>query len=262
MQTTRQSGMPKLLLLSLLTTGLVVITVTYLSKQILESVTDIMYILITGILLALTLILSARFQGNGIYGRAWLLFLGAMSSWFIAETLWAVYELVYHTSPFPSTADVFYLMGYPFMLLFLINYLKPVRKATTKKMLIVAIAISAIISVPSIYMAYSFDPKVSALENALATAYPIADAIIFVPAIIGIVLFFQGEVNFTWSLICIGILCTALGDIGFQSAEFTGTYYTGHPVDIILMWAYIFYAFGVYDHIKIFRKDRMKNQRV
>ena len=260
MQITRQSGAPKLLLLSLLITGLVIITVTYLSKQILESVTDLMYVQITGILLALTLVLTTRFRGNGIYGRAWLLFLGAMSSWFIAESLWSVNELVYHDNPFPSIADVFYIAGYPFMLLFLINYLKPVRKAITKKMIMAAIAISVSITVPSIYMSYSFDPKVSALENVLATAYPIADAVIFVPAIIGIALFFRGEVNFTWSLICIGILCSALGDTGFQAAEFTGTYYTGHPADIILMWSYLFYAFGVYDHIKLFRKDKIKTQ--
>ncbi len=125
-------------------------------------------------------------------------------------------------------------------------------------MIITAVAISVTIAIPSIYMAYSFDPKVSPLENILATTYPIADSIIFVPAVIGIVLFLQGQINFTWSLICIGILCAALGDIGFQAAEFTGTYYTGHPVDIILMWSYIFYAFGVYDHIKIFKKEKIQ----
>lgn len=256
MQTTRQSNSPKLLLWSLALTGLTIITITYLGKQILESVTDIMYIQITGILVILTLVLSAKFRGSGIHGKAWLLFLGAMSSWFIAETLWAVNQIVYNINPFPSTADAFYIAGYPFMFLFLINYLKPVRKAITKKMMMTAIVISIAISIPSIYMAYSFDPKVSALENALATAYPIADAIIFIPSIIGIALFFRGEVNFTWSLICIGILCAALGDIGFQITEFTNTYYTGHPVDIILIWSYIFYAFGVYDHIKIFGKTK------
>lgn len=262
LQTTKQSSSQKLLLLGLLTTGLVIVTLTYFSKQILESVTDIMYVQITGILVSLTAILSARFQGKGVHGRAWLLFLGAASSWFIAETLWLVYQLVYNVNPFPSIADVFYIAGYPFMLLFLINYLKPVRKAATRNLVIAAIAISTIISIPSIYMAYSFDPKVTMLENLLATAYPIADSIIFVPAIIGIVLFFRGEVNFTWSLICIGIICSSLGDIGFQAAEFTGTYYTGHPVDVILMWSYLFYAFGVYDHIKIFRKEKTQRHDI
>jgi len=94
----------------------------------------------------------------------------------------------------------------------------------------------------------------------LATSYPILDSIIFVPAIIGIALFFRGEVNFTWSLICIGILCFAVGDIGFQYATFTNTYYTGHPVDIILMWSYILFSFGVYDHVRIFRKSGQSNE--
>ena len=247
------------LLICLFITGLVIISATYINKQIVETTTDLMYVNITGALVILTVILTMRFRLKGSHGKAWALFLAAMSSWFIAETLWTVYELIYHVNPFPSFADVFYLAGYPFMLLFLINYLKPIKKAITRKMLVTAISISVAMTIPGIYMAYSFDPKVSLLENIVATTYPIADAIIFVPAIIGISLFFRGEVNFTWSLICIGIVCSFLGDAGFQFAQFTDTYYTGHPVDIVLLWAYILYAFGVYDHIKIFGKNIEKN---
>lgn len=245
------------LLSSLLVIGLVLVTITFVGKQILEPVTDITYMLVTGVLVAITIVLAAKFRGSGNHGKAWLLFLGAVSSWFIAETTWTINQLVYNINPFPSTADVFYIAGYPFMFLFLINYLKPVKKGITKKITIISILISISLSVPSAYMAYSFDPKVSVLENTLATAYPIADAVMFVPAIIGIALFFRGQVNFTWSLICIGILCSSLGDIGFQITEFTNTYYTGHPVDIILIWSYIFYAFGVYDHIKIFGRNKI-----
>ncbi len=250
------SSLPELLS-SLLVIGLVLITITFVDKQFLEPVTDIAYMIVTGVLVAITMVLAAKFRGSGNHGKAWLLFLGSASSWFIAETIWTIEQLVYNINPFPSMADVFYIAGYPFMFLFLINYLKPVKKGITKKMIITSILISASLSVPSAYMAYSFDPKVSILENTLATAYPIADAIMFVPAIIGIALFFRGQVNFTWSLICIGILCSSLGDMGFQITEFTNTYYTGHPVDIVLIWSYMFYAFGVYDHIKIFGRNKI-----
>lgn len=257
-----QNRSSKPLLVCLFIVGAIIIGTTLLDRQVGEVTTDLMYIHVTGGLVILALILAVRFRLKGSHGRAWALFLASMASWFIAETLWAVYELVYHTNPFPSLADVFYIAGYPFMLLFLINYLRPVKKAITRKMLVSAISISIVMAIPGIYMAYSFDPKVSLLENIIATTYPIADAIIFVPAIIGISLFFRGEVNFTWTLICIGIVCSFLGDMGFQFAQFTNTYYTGHPVDVVLLWSYILYAFGAYDHIKIFGKniDRKSNK--
>ena len=226
-----------------------------LGKEVVKSVTDVMYIITTATFVILSCILVLRFKKTGDHGKAWLFLLGTSVSWFIAETTWTIYELVYDKNPFPSIADVFYIAGYPLMLGFLIYYLKPVRKAITKKMMLSAIMISATIAIPSMYMAYSPEPDVTVLENALATSYPILDSIIFIPAIIGIALFFRGEVNFTWSLICTGILCFAIGDIGFQYATFTNTYYTGHPADIVLMWSYILFSFGVYDHVRIFRKS-------
>ena len=256
----KKNELQRLLLVSLIGTGLAILVSTFLGKEIVKSVTDVMYILATAVFVILSIILVLRFKKTGDHGKAWLFLLGTSVSWFLAETIWTVYELIYDKNPFPSIADVFYLSGYPLMFGFLMYYLKPVRKAVTKKMMISAILVSASIAIPSIYMAYSPEPDVTLFENILATSYPILDSIIFIPAIIGIALFFRGEVNFTWSLICIGILCFAIGDIGFQYATFTNTYYTGHPADIILMWSYILFSFGAYDHIRIFRKSGNTNE--
>lgn len=244
------------LLLALIGTGLVIMIATSFGKEVVKITTDVMYILITGIFVAFSSMMALRFRSVGSHGKAWLFFLASAIAWFLAETSWAVYELVYDKNPFPSIADVFYIIGYPLFFCFLVYYLKPVRKAITKKLLVTSIIVSISVVIPSIYMAYSFDPTVTLLENALATTYPIGDAIIFVPAIIGIVLFFRGEVNFTWSLVCIGIFCFTLGDLGFQFTQFTNTYYTGHPVDIILMWAYVLFTFGAWDHLRIFKKEK------
>ena len=128
-------------------------------------------------------------------------------------------------------------------------------------MILGATAISIAMLIPSTYMAYDLDPKVSLLSNVIATSYPILDSIILIPALIGIVLFFRGEVNFTWSLVCVGIVLQSVGDSGFQVATFTNTYYTGHPVDILFLCSYIFLSFGVYDHIRIFKKPKDEKPR-
>ena len=252
----KQNKLHKSILLALIGTGLAILVATFFGKEVVKIVTDILYIPVTGVFVAVASLMALRFRSTGSHGKAWLFFLVAAISWFIAETLWSVYELAYNANPFPSVADVFYIGGYPFLFAFLMYYLKPVRRAITKKMLATAIVISVGVTIPGIYMAYSSDPHVTLLENVLATAYPIADAIVFVPALIGISLFFRGEVNFTWSLVCIGILCFTIGDLGFQFTTFTNTYYTGHPVDIILMWSYILFSFGAYDHLKIFKRNK------
>lgn len=244
----------KSLLSCIIGIGLLIVIATFLGNDTSKIVTDFTYISVAGTLVVLSVLLAARFKKTGSHGKAWLFFLGTAVSWFIAETTWSILEIVYHTNPFPSLADVFYLGGYPFLLCFVIYYIKPVKKAATKRMLIGAAIISISMMLPSIYMAYNFDPKVSLTENAIATSYPIADSIVFIPALIGVILFFRGEVNFTWSLVCIAVILQVLGDTTFQIATFTNTYYTGHPADILLLWSYLFFSFGVYDHIKIFKK--------
>jgi len=54
-------------------------------------------------------------------------------------------------------------------------------------------------------------------------------------------------------LISVGILSVALADIGFFVTQYNYTYYTGHPIEIFFYWSYIFYIFGAYTHLKIFR---------
>ncbi|HXX05335.1 MAG TPA: hypothetical protein VEJ68_00770, partial [Candidatus Bathyarchaeia archaeon] len=219
----------KLLLLSIILVGFIIIFATLLGKESAKIVTDIIYIPVTGVMVALSFVLSFRFRGAGNHGKAWLFFLGTTISWFIAETIWTIYELVYNINPFPSLADVFFLIGYPLIFCFLMYYLKPVKKGASRKIILGSILVSVAILVPSIYMAYNFDPNVGLFENILATSYPVADSIILVPALVGVVLFFKGEVNFTWSLICLGIVLQSVGDTCFQYATFTNTYYSGHP---------------------------------
>lgn len=238
---------------------MIILIATSFGKETVKVISDYMYIIITGVFVTFATMIALRFRNTGSHGKAWMFFLGTAIAWFLAETTWTIYELVYKQNPFPSIADVFYVTGYPLFFGFLWHYLKPVRKAITKKMVITSIIISSAVAIPSIYMSISFDPTTPILENVLSTIYPVGDAIIFVPALIGITLFFRGEVNFTWSLVCVGIFCFTIGDLGFEYAEFTNTYYTGHPIDIILMWAYIFFSFGILDHLRIFKKEGTTN---
>lgn len=241
--------------------GLGILVATFFGKEVVKMVTDFTDIPAAGLLVVLSIIISIRFKSTGNHGKAWLLFLGTAISWFIAETTWAVYELVYHQNPFPSYADAFYLLGYPFLFLFSIQYLKPFKKLISKKMITLTFMIAISVLIPNLYMTLGNNSSENKFAMTLGAIYPVADAIVLIPAMIGIVLFFRGEVNFLWTLLLIGILFEVIADTGFQYFTLDNSYYTGHPIDILFIWSYIMFSFGIYSHIQLFKKVKSANAK-
>ena len=249
-----KSQTKKYLFLSILGIGFIMLIANFVGQEVIKLTTNLLYVPVPGALLVLSIIIAVRFSVKGEHGRAWILFVGAAASWFTAEQIWLVYDLVYQIDPFPSLADFFYLAGYPFLFLFSIYYLKPLKSAISKKTLTYVSLAAMTLLIPSLYMASGQDSQIDDFELALALIYPIADAIILIPALIGVILFFRGAVNFLWSLICVAIILNVVADTGFLITSMDGSYYMGHPIDMLFLWAYILFSFGVYSHIQIFKK--------
>ena len=242
----------KFLLSSLLATGFITLLANLLAVETRTLITDLLFIPAPGAMLVLSIILALRFRVSGKHGKAWIIFTIFAISWFTAEQIWLVYELIYEIDPWPSIADFFYLSGYPFLFAFSILYLLPVRKAISKKLVISSLLISLALLIPTFTLAYQTNSSENDFEVALAASYPILDAIVLCPALIGVSLFFKGEVNFLWSLVCIAMVLNVIADAGFLMLSMNDSYYTGHPIDLLYLWAYILFAFGVYSHIRIF----------
>ncbi len=243
----------KFLLSSLISTGFIMLLANLLADETRTLMTDLLFIPVPGALLVLSIIIARRFRASGKHGKAWILFTIFAISWFTAEQIWLVYELIYEIDPWPSVADFFYLSGYPFLFAFSILYLLPVRKAISKKLVISSLLITVALLIPSFTLVYQINSSENAFEVALAASYPVLDAIVLCPALIGVALFFKGEVNFLWSLVCMAVVLNVIADVGFLMLSMDNSYYTGHPIDWLYLWAYLLFAFGVYSHIRIFR---------
>ena len=242
----------KFLLSSLLSTGFVILVANFLAENTRSLITDLSFIPVTGAMLVLSIIIALRFRSSGKHGKAWIIFALFAFTWFTAEQVWSVYEQIYEIDPFPSPADYFYLSGYPLLFTFSIFYLLPMRKAISKKLLISSVLISVTLLVPTFILTFQTSSSEDPFEMTLAASYPVLDAIVLCPALVGVSLFFKGEVNFLWSLICIAMVLNVIADIDFLILSMDDSYYTGHPVDLLYLWAYILFAFGVYSHIRIF----------
>ena len=208
---------------------------------------------------AFSLILVGRNKTAGNLGKAWICFAVFAISWSIGEIIWAADELVFQKDPFPSVADFFWLLGYPAYFAFAILYIRPFRNSITPKTIALVTSVSAALMAFLVYCAIA-KSDLPAFETALLATYPIGDAICLAPTIIGLVLFLRGQVNFTWLLLLIGMFSFVVADSAYQVLSQDDLYYTGHPFDIVYLWAYVFFAFGVYHHIKVFRTKNQENR--
>lgn len=257
MQTALESILlKKYLLASILGITFVNIIVNLASKDLAILVGNFIYIPVAGAFLAISILIAIRFGLNGSHGLAWFSFCSYAVSWFIAEMLWIYQELYLKEDPFPSSADIFYVVGYPFLLMFFVAYLQPVKSAITRKILVMPIIVSVAVLIPSLYFVMNSETESDALELTLGIIYPVFDAMVIIPAMIGVVLFFKGQVNFMWTLMCLGTVCLFAADTAFLFGENTGSYYTGNPMEILYYWNYILLAFGVKSHLDMFKKEK------
>ncbi|MDG7050789.1 MAG: hypothetical protein JRZ94_06270 [Nitrososphaerota archaeon] len=246
----------KYLTISLIVIAAINLAANLISQDLATLVGNLGYIPITGAFLILSLLIASRFGLTGNHGLAWFSFAAFAVSWFIAEMLWIHQELVLKEDPFPSAADIFYIVGYPFLLMFFVAYLQPVRAAITKKILGLSSAVSIGVLVPSLYLVLSDGVHTDSLNVILGAIYPIFDAMVIIPAIIGVVLFFKGQVNFMWTLVCLGTICLFAADTAFLFGQNEDLYYTGNPAEILFYWNYVFLAFGVHNHLTLFKKEK------
>ena len=219
--------------------------------------TDILFIIIPGIVVVLSIRLAIMHGGTGAHGKAWMFFSAFIIFWFAAEQLFDYY-VDYDLNDWKTyIADVLWISGYPLFFGFALFYLKIVKKAISRKIIITSCLISTSLLIPSLYFSLEDSSDLELIEVAIALAYPIWDTIILCPTVIGIIIFLKGKVNFLWTLILFAIVCNVAGDTFYTITLYDDSYYPGHPLDILFIWAYVFFAFGVYSHIRLFSsKDK------
>jgi len=249
----------KFLSVSLIVLALVVLVANLFGVESATLVGNLLYVPIAGTFVVVTVLVFSRFGLGGTYGKAWLFFVIFSVLWFVAEMIWAFYDLVLETDPYPSIGDAFWLASYPFIFIFLVLYLKPFRKSISKKIITISVMIPLILVGVTIFATLEVEKENQFFLFLLTVSYPILDAIILAPAVIGVILFLKGEISLLWSLFSLGILSVSLADIGFFITQYNYTYYTGHPIEIFFYWSYIFWTFGVYTHLKIFRVQEKKD---
>ena len=251
----------KFLLASLIIVAATILIANFISEDAALYAGTLSYIPTAGAMVVLSIIIASKFRFSGNHGKAWFVFALCATSWFIAEMCWSYLEFE-GLDPYPSIADVFWIIGFGLFFVFSILYLQPVKQATTKPMIFGAVGIGLMMFIPSLYVVLTTSniETMEVSEWLVGLAYPLFDSLILIPAAIGVTLFFKGQVNFMWTLILIGFVIFSVADTLFLMGQMEDTYYTGHPMEMLWLWAYVLFSFGIYNHYKIFGKNQIKSK--
>lgn len=178
-----------------------------------------------------------------------LIFL-AMSfiSWFTAEQLWNFYEQILGIDPFPSIADVFYILAPFFMFISLTIFLKSFKKQISKKIIFFAISVSAVLLIPTVVIIYESSHD-DLLEIVIGIIYPVSDSIVLAPVIITILFVIKKKTNPFWMMILIGMLMFIVADTLFLFLTSTDEYFTHHPVEILWLLSYLIWFYSLWRSI-------------
>jgi len=189
--------------------------------------------------------------------KIWLCFTLGMFLWFLGELGWAIYTMVLNVEiPYPSIADIFWLSGYVPMLIALLLYIKIIQPAISARMFFASGTIVACVSVaafPPLMLPVLADISQQDLVTlGISLAYPSLDLALLLEAILGLLVFtatrLKGRVGRAWHFMNAAILSNVVADMAFSYTTMEGTYYNGHPLELLFHVGYLLFALAFYVH--------------
>lgn len=151
----------------------------------------------------------------------WALLAAGTVIWTGGDLLWGLFDHVLGIDPFPSVADVLYLLGYPMIaggLYQLARARNPRRERTAVlDALVVGVAVALVLWIVFIVPAWT-DPEGTLVSRVVAVAYPVADVMLLVQ----LVHLRTASPLRSVSLRLLGaaLAATLLGDLLFQAAPY------------------------------------------
>jgi hypothetical protein len=196
----------------------------------------------------------------------WILLTMGIALYFLGEASWSYIELIMGVEvPFPSIADLFWLLGYiPLFVGLAIIYQRLAVKLTGREK-----AIFAIFGLVLILFSYVFlfrpivqSSEISVMEKLLDLVYPTWDIFLAVPALAVLLIYGRGLLGRTWLFIGLGFLFFTAADLLFSYLTWIGKFKTGSLVDLLWIAGYILIAISAINQIRLVQRTRVVQERV
>jgi hypothetical protein len=171
------------------------------------------------------------------YRYLWTGFVVGWALWALAELIWALYSILGQEVPYPSLADLFWMVGYIPMGIGLIARIRTMRiKPAPSQRVIIWGASAAVVLITVVFVLVpilqDFDSQ-RLIESILDLVYPLAD--LFLACIVWWMFFTyeKGFYGFGWRLLTVGFIVMTLSDLLFTYATWQGLYYPDMEANLL-----------------------------
>lgn len=206
--------------------------------------------------------LANRYKLPTTLGKMWFLLGLGMLGWFIGEIIYTYYENFTEIDPFPSIADLFYLLAYIPLSIGLILQMRLLKITLPKRdkfivfisfLIICIIVIVSVIILP--IQEVSPIPEDEIFAYFVAALYPILDLFLMLCIFVVFAKLYHGEINTAWLFLLLGFLLTVFADIIFNWVEVVGVEpVTFELYDLLYLIGYILIYIGAFKVINIMTK--------
>ena len=196
-----------------------------------------------------SLLVSKRYWGSTVFGKAYLALAIAYFLLFAGDVAYNVIESVLHEDPYPSPADGFFLLFPAFAIFHLVTNIRYFKRDIDipTKVFIVAIAVG--ITLSFVYFFYE-DTEEANFDFWYGTLFVAIEAPIFALAVLGAMVFRHSVLGTAWLLLAIGIFIFTLADIWYYYIEWFGMYDGNHPVNVLWGLSFMVIVYALIKHQK------------
>lgn len=211
----------------------------------------------------LSFAIFARQGSSGLFGRAYTGLLMGLTMWLVAESIWGYYEVVLaEESPFPSMADIFWLVAYAGLLYYVFSMYKFFGKGVKSYQIVAVVGIIALFAFFYLesLISVSLPPEGEDINDyvlplGISVAYPVLDVILLVPAVLVVLNSGKGQLTaIPWAFV--SFILTAIADILLGYSAVTGFQNDVTIITMIYNAAYLCMAAGLLWYLRFFISER------
>ena len=169
----------------------------------------------------------------------WYLFAAAQACSGVGDVLWWVYADVLHSEPFPSVADVFYLVSYPLFVAGLFLLVRGRTRGRDLGGLLDAMIIAAglgLLSWTFLMRPIAADDSLGLTGQLVSLAYPLADVVLL--AMLARLLTSPGARTASFRLLTVALLTLLVADVVYAVLTSFSSY-DGGAVDALWILSYV-----------------------
>jgi hypothetical protein len=179
----------------------------------------------------------------------WLCFTLGLVGWFLSELAWVLYPIILGTpTPTPSIADAFGLGAYAPVLFGLGVQAWPFgENFRTRPILVATLAAIAVgIAVFAALIPSILSISGGGLDVLVDCTYATLDLVTLIIAMPSLLVFRSGTWWRPFLVLCSGLVLALSGHLLSAWTDLNGSYYPGHPLDLLFAWGYLSAALGFY----------------